>query len=186
MVKKELKKIKSIILNKNHEKEKIENEKIKVQEEINTLNEKHLKFLDYNRYKTNAHRAVAAATFIGMNYISVKFLNQPVTNSLLISALPTLITTEATRSFFTMKRNKIKKENPQIDFENYNKEEIYEKLMELHNKKMTLSDELTIINEDCKKCGICCEKLLTEEIPVEIENKEENVKVKVMTLTRKK
>ena len=58
--------------------------------------------------------------------------------------------------------------------------------MNLHTKKMTLADELTIINEDCKKCGICCEKLLTEEIPVEIENKEENVKVKVMTLTRKK
>lgn len=195
MIKNELKKVKARIINKTLKKQELEKEKNKISEEIEVLNEKHLKFLDYNRYQNNSHIAVGTVAFIGMNYFSIKMLNQPITNSVLISLLPTLLASETTRFFFFKKRKKIEQANPKIDFKNYDVEATYEKLFQLHNEKMALLDEITLINNECDKYYECCEELLEENINNnKIINKDKEytkenesyVKVKVMTLTRKK
>lgn len=202
MLKDELKKIKSKIIHKNVKKQQLEQEEKRITAEIESLNKKHLKYLDYRRYQNNSNIAVGVITFIGIGYFSLKILNQTLTNSMLISTIPSFLTAEATRTFFFFKRKKIKDANPTIDFKNYDIDGTFEKLMELHNEKMTLSDEISLINSECKKCNECCEQLLLEpenqeylkDCKMIFEEKkcikdqqpEQTAKIKVITLNRKK
>lgn len=150
----------------------------KIERITNILKQKtdtHTKALEYRQYKNNSHIIIGTMTFIATNYFAVNAVGFNLLDSFLISLIPTTMTSLGSYRYFFNKRKKIQKENPTVDFEQYNIDENDELIITLHNEKMLLVDELINVKNEIK-----------ESTYTEIQNVEEKSKIKVMTLTRKK
>ena len=162
-IKNKLKKIKTTLEKQNNIKIDLENKKEIISKKLENLTEEQSKLIEYNNYRNNSHIAVAAITLIGSFFITKNVLDQEIIYSILISLGIASTSSLGTHRFFKNKINKLKKSNPEIDFENGNVDINQKKIQNLLQKQMENSKKITDINEMTKKCSYCYEELIKNE-----------------------
>lgn len=162
-IKHKLKKIKNFL----EKKEKLSNMYEKKQEDISEklweLGNVQSKLYEYNDCKRNSHIGVGFITAILAFFMTKNILDQELVNSILITIGVASTSTIGTHSIVKHKINKLKKENPEIDFENSNFDENEKKRLNLLKKQMEYSKKISEIKDMNKKCVYCLEELDSNE-----------------------
>ncbi len=152
----------------------------KIQETTNNQT----KIIEYHKYKNNGHIAISVLSFIGIGFITIKSGISPI-NSSILSLLSASTLGFGTNYFFKIKRKKLEKENPKINFQNYDIDKNYQEITELFERKFSLIDELENITKNNKICNDIepQQTKIYEPLNEEVTYKEH---VKVLTLTKER
>jgi len=162
-IKNKLKKIKSYL----EKKEKLSNMYEKKQQDISEklweLNNVQSKLYEYNDCKRNSHIGIGIITAILAFFMTKNILDQELINSILITLGAASTSLIGTHNIVKHKMNRLKKENPEIDFENSNFDENEKKRINLLKKQMEYSRKISEIKDMNKKCVYCLEELDNNE-----------------------
>jgi len=162
-IKHKVKKIKNFIDKKDEINNKYKKKQEEISEKLWELGNVQTKLYEYNDCKRNTHIGIGATILILSFFVTKNMMDQELVNSILISLGTSTASLLGTRSVIKHKMNKLKKENPEIDFENSNYDENEKKRMNLLKKQMEYSKKITEINDMSKKCAYCLEELDNNE-----------------------
>lgn len=140
-------------------KEKLHMRQQKLSERLWKLNDIQSKIYEYNKYRRNSHIGIGIAILIVSFFVTKNILDQELINATLISLGISSTCFFGTNGFFKHKIKKLKKENPEIDFENSNYYENENKRQELLKQQMENSKKISEINDMNKKCAYYLKKL---------------------------
>ena len=96
-------------------------------------------------------------------FVTKNMLDQELINSIIISLCASSASLIGARSIIKHKINRLKKENPEIDFENSNYDDNEKKRLKLLKKQMEYTKKISEINDMNKKCAYCLEELDNNE-----------------------
>jgi hypothetical protein len=131
----------------------------KISEKLWKLNDIQSKLYEYNNCRRNSHIGIGVAALIASFFVTKNILDQELINAALISLGISSTCSFGTHGFLKHKIKKLKKENPEIDFENSNFDENEKKRQSLLEKQMEYSKKMSEINDMNAKCAYCLEKL---------------------------
>lgn len=162
-IKHKLKKIKSYLEKQDELNIKYQKKKEDISEKLWKLNNVQSKLYEYNDCKRNSHIGVGIITLIFSFFVTKDMLDQELINSIIISLGTGTATLLGAHNIVKHKIKKLKKENPEIDFENSNFDENEKKRQNLLKKQMEYSKKISEINDTNKKCAYCLEELDNNE-----------------------
>ena len=162
-IKHKVKKIKNFIDKKDEINNKYKKKQEEISEKLWELGNVQTKLYEYNDCKRNTHIGIGATILILSFFVTKNMMDQELVNSILISLGTSTASLLGTRSVIKHKMNKLKKENPEIDFENSNYDENEKKRMNLLKKQMEYSKKISDIKDMKKKCAYCLEELDNNE-----------------------
>jgi len=158
-----LKKIKNYLEKQQELKNMYEKKQEKISEKLWKLNDIQLNLYEYNNYRRNSHIGIGFAALIVSFFVTKNMLDQELINSIIISLGASSASLIGARSIIKHKINILKKENPEIDFENSNYDENEKKRQSLLKKQMEYSKKISEINDINKKCAYCLEEIDNNE-----------------------
>lgn len=161
--KNKLKKIKNYLETQQELNNMYEKKQEKISEKLWKLNDIQSKLYEYNNYRRNSHIGIGVAALIVSFFVTKNMLDQELINSIIISLGASSASLIGARSVIKQKMKRLKKENPEIDFENSNYDENEKKRQNLLKKQMEYSKKKSDINDMNEKCAYCLEKLDNNE-----------------------
>lgn len=154
-----LKKIRNYLEKQQELNNMYEKKKEKISEKLWKLNDIQSKLYVYNNYRRNSHIGLGVVALIASFFVTKNMLDQELINSIIISLGASSASLIGARSIIKHKMNRLKKENPEIDFENSNYDENEKKRQNLLKKQMEYSKKKSDINDMNEKCAYCLEEL---------------------------
>jgi|GEM_PF-6324813 len=148
-----------------------------ISEKIRYNTDKQTTLLEYNQYGRNTHIGIGVIIAVTTFFITKKAINIDTVNSILLTLLATSSSALTTKMYSKHKQNKLKKQNPNINFEKEDIDKNYEKINDLFEQKYLLVEELGSINTEINKQ----EK---NEIKIEPTQEKQKEVIKVKTLKR--
>lgn len=146
-----------------------------ISEKIRYNTDKQTTLLEYNQYARNTHIGIGIIIAVTTFFITKKAIDIDTVNSILLTLLATSSSALTTKMYSKHKQNKLKKQNPNINFEKEDIDKNYEKINDLFEQKYLLVEELGSINTEINK---------TEKNEIKIEptqeKQEEIIKVKTL------
>lgn len=136
----------------------------KISEKLWKLNDIQSKLYEYNNCRRNSHIGIGVAALIASFFVTKNILDQELINAALISLGISSTCSFGTHGFLKHKIKKLKKENPEIDFENSNFDENEKKRQSLLEKQMEYSKKILEIKDMNEKCAYCLEELDNKNI----------------------
>ena len=172
--------------NKNHEqiKEKLNEEINKISEKIHEKTNIQSLLLQYNRYNNNSHIPVGIISLFAISFVAERMINIDIANTIMIGLVGSSALSLGTKIYFKKKQDDMKKENPNIDFQNYNIDDNYEVIENLFNKKFELVNELEKVNKNTNNKEQLKQSQIINEININNNIEPEKEKQKVKTLKR--
>lgn len=146
-----------------------------ISEKIIYNTDKQATLLEYNQYSRNTHIGIGIIIAVTTFFITKKAINLDTINSILLTLLATSSSTLATKIYSKHKQNKLKKQNPNINFEKENIDQNYEKINDLFEQKYLLVEELGSINTEINET-----KQKEPTIEPTYEKQKEVIKVKTL------
>ena len=129
-------------------KSKLESEKNKISKILEQKNKEQDKLSEYNKYDRNTHIGVGIVTLLATTYFTARFLDLQTIPTIIATISTTALTSLTTKIYYKQKKNTLKKQNPNIDFENTNIEENQNEINNLITQKMNLVEKMEKLNTD--------------------------------------
>lgn len=161
-------------------KEKLINDNRQIMQTIRDKNRIHFNAKEYHKYKNNIPLLIGTITFAGLTFFASRMYDFSTLETLLISFLPSATLTTGMQTYFSYKKGKCKKECPEMNLEQYDIEYNGKQIEELFEQSFTITDKINDINIEIE------EKEKIQKCNPQMNETNEQPKVKVMTLTRKK
>lgn len=146
-----------------------------ISEKIRYNTEKQAKLLEYAQYARNTHIGLGTIIAVITFFITKKVSNLELAQVLGLTVLTATITSLTTKIYSKHKQNKLKKQNPDINFEIEDIDKNYEKINDLFEQKYLLVEELGSINTEINET----EKKETTLEP-KFKNQKEQPKIKTL------
>lgn len=154
-----LKKIKSNILRQDKLKQTYLKRKEFLSNELFKMNNLQSKLYEYNNYKRGLHILAGAITLVAAFFITQRIFNIEVVNSILLSLGISTTSAIGTHYAIENKKKKMRQENPEIDFENSNYDEIEKKRIKMFKEQYENDQKIIYINNMNKKCEYCVNEI---------------------------
>ena len=158
--KNKLKKIKSYSLRQNKLKQRYLKRKEYLANELRKMNDAQSALYEYNNCKRGIHILVGAVTLVAVFFATQRCLHLETVYSILLSLGVSTISAAGTHNVIEHKKEKIKQEHPDIDFENSNYDEIEKRRCKLFAAQYENDQKIICIDDMNKKCEYCVNEII--------------------------
>ena len=126
----------------------IQNRIDNLSEKIRYNTEKQAILLEYNQYERNTHIGLGIIIAVTTFFVTKTGMNIELVKSLILTGAVALTVSFSTKIYSKVQRKKLKKQNPNIDFDIENIDNNYEKINHLFEQKFLLVEELGSLNNE--------------------------------------